>query len=134
MRSVVYFLPPRTSVTGSVGISTRPIFPSRPNAWMRDSSDSFTFRSNPEYVWMMYHFILGLVGCSASGVSPAGASIGAAVAAAAGIGCSVISLLCSCSMMFVCRRSLVTEILEDLVDPFADCRVDDPEINPEQRH
>src|SRR5579864_1438850 len=32
---------------------------------MRDSSDSLTLRSNPEYEWMMYHFMLGLRGASA---------------------------------------------------------------------
>ncbi len=66
MRSTVYFFPPRTSVTDSVGISTRPIFSSRANARTRDSSDSFTLRSNPEYEWMMYHFIFGLRGGSAT--------------------------------------------------------------------
>src|SRR5258707_8117507 len=60
MRSTVYFLPPRISVTGSVGISTLPIFSCRPKATMRDSSDSLTFFSKPEYVWMMYHFMFGL--------------------------------------------------------------------------
>src|SRR5258708_6098022 len=59
MRSTVYFLPARTSVTGSVGISTLPIFSCSPKATMRDSSDSLTFFSNPEYVWMMYHFMFG---------------------------------------------------------------------------
>ena len=44
----LYFFPPRTSVTDSVGISTLPILSCRPNACTRDSSDSFTLRSKPE--------------------------------------------------------------------------------------
>jgi hypothetical protein len=49
MRSLVYFLPPRTSVTDSVGISTLPILPAnRSSARTRASMDSFTLRSNPE--------------------------------------------------------------------------------------
>src|SRR6202140_5640636 len=64
MRSEVYFLPPRTSVTDSVGISTLPILSCSPKAATRDSRDSFTLRSNPEYEWMMYHFIFGLRGGS----------------------------------------------------------------------
>src|ERR1700693_6280217 len=64
MRSEVYFLPPRTSVTDSVGISTLPILSCSPNAVTRDSRDSFTLRSNPEYEWMMYHFMFGLRGGS----------------------------------------------------------------------
>src|SRR5438045_8258895 len=64
MRSEVYFLPPRTSVTDSVGISTLPILSCSPKAATRDSKDSLTLRSNPEYEWMMYHFMLGLRGAS----------------------------------------------------------------------
>src|SRR3954447_13563464 len=64
MRSEVYFLPPRTSVTDSVGISTLPILSCSPKAATRDSKDSLTLRSNPEYEWMMYHFIFGLRGAS----------------------------------------------------------------------
>src|SRR5205085_9045704 len=60
MLSTVYSLPPRISVTGSVGITTLPIFSSKPKACILDSRDSFTFFSNPEYVWMMYHFMFGL--------------------------------------------------------------------------
>src|SRR5215470_520637 len=70
MRSEVYFLPPRTSVTDSVGISTLPILSCRPNAMTRDSSDSFTLRSNPEYEWMMYHFMFGLRGASVVTAAP----------------------------------------------------------------
>src|SRR5579864_8093883 len=70
MRSEVYFLPPRTSVTDSVGISTLPILSWRPKAATRDSRDSFTLRSNPEYEWMMYHFMFGLRGASAVLVAP----------------------------------------------------------------
>jgi len=70
MRSEVYFLPPRTSVTDSVGISTFPIFSCSPKAATRDSSDSLTLRSNPEYEWMMYHFMFGLRGASPAGATP----------------------------------------------------------------
>src|SRR5580693_4313470 len=70
MRSEVYFLPPRTSVTDSVGISTLPIFSCSPKACTRDSSDSFTLRSNPEYEWMMYHFMFGLRGGSLVTATP----------------------------------------------------------------
>src|ERR1700674_1243292 len=72
MRSEVYFLPPRTSVTDSVGISTLPILSCNPKACTRDSSDSLTLRSNPEYAWMMYHFIFGLRGGSPPGTTSAG--------------------------------------------------------------
>src|SRR5579862_5090788 len=71
MRSDVYFLPPRTSVTDSVGIKTLPILSCNPKAATRDSSDSFTLRSNPEYEWMMYHFMLGLRGASPAAVPSA---------------------------------------------------------------
>src|SRR5206468_242321 len=54
----------------SVGISTLPILSSSPKARTRDSRDSLTLRSNPEYEWMMYHFILGLRGCSATAAAP----------------------------------------------------------------
>src|SRR5678816_796238 len=46
----------------------------KPNACTRDSRDSFTLRSNPEYEWMMYHFMFGLRGGSLVAVaSPLGA-------------------------------------------------------------
>src|SRR5437764_1046741 len=70
MRSEVYFLPPRTSVTDSVGISTLPILSCSPKAATRDSSDSFTLRSKPEYEWMMYHFMFGLRGASLVAATP----------------------------------------------------------------
>src|ERR1700722_1067495 len=75
MRSEVYFLPPRTSVTDSVGISTLPILSCSPNAVTRDSRDSFTLRSNPEYEWMMYHFIFGLRGASVEAAAPSAAAV-----------------------------------------------------------
>src|ERR1700739_3785777 len=81
MRSEVYFLPPRTSVTDSVGISTLPIFSCRPKACTRDSSDSFTLRSNPEYEWMMYHFMFGLRGGSLVVATPSAPEGCSAVAA-----------------------------------------------------
>src|ERR1700757_4490197 len=76
MRSEVYFLPPRTSVTDSVGISTLPILSCSPKAATRDSSDSLTLRSNPEYEWMMYHFMFGLRGASAVAVAPSAGGAG----------------------------------------------------------
>src|ERR1700752_4912959 len=75
MRSEVYFLPPRTSVTDSVGISTLPILSCSPNAATRDSRDSFTLRSNPEYEWMMYHFMFGLRGASVVVAAPSAAAV-----------------------------------------------------------
>src|SRR3954463_5519802 len=119
MRSTVYFLPPRTSVTDSVGISTLPIFSSSPNARTRDSSDSFTLRSNPEYEWMMYHFILGLRGCSAT-----------VVPASTGVPASVFSLLgssCINSESF----GLLCEETEHVVHAPADHVIDSPEIKTE---
>src|SRR5260370_42671619 len=57
MRFETTFLPPRTSTTSSVGISTRPILSCRLKAATRLSKLSLTFFSKPEYVWMMYHCI-----------------------------------------------------------------------------
>src|ERR1035438_10657471 len=70
MRSEVYFFPPRTSVTDSVGISTLPILSCSPKAATRDSRDSFTLRSKPEYEWMMYHFMFGFFGGSPLAATP----------------------------------------------------------------
>src|SRR5581483_2072668 len=121
MRSTVYFFPPRTSVTASVGINTRPIFPSSPKAWTRDSSDSLTLRSNPEYEWMMYHFIFGLRGCSATVVPP---STGDAPA-------SVASLFGSSCMM---KSSLLRKHVEQVVHATANDVVDHPEEQAKQKH
>src|ERR1700731_3645418 len=57
MRDDTTFLPPRTSTTSSIGISTRPILSCKLNADTRLSRLSLTFFSKPEYVWMMYHCI-----------------------------------------------------------------------------
>src|SRR5208282_2736003 len=57
MREETTFLPPRTSTTSSIGISTRPILSCKLNADTRLSRLSLTFFSKPEYVWMMYHCI-----------------------------------------------------------------------------
>src|SRR6266436_5044270 len=57
MRDETTFLPPRTSTTSSIGISTRPILSCKLNADTRLSRLSLTFFSKPEYVWMMYHCI-----------------------------------------------------------------------------
>src|SRR5215475_4086961 len=65
MREETTFLPPRTSTTSSIGISTRPILSCRLKAATRLSRLSFTFFSKPEYVWMMYHCML-MDRCSSS--------------------------------------------------------------------
>src|SRR6267142_5975696 len=57
MRFETIFLPPRTSTTSSIGISTRPILSCRLKTATRLSRLSLTFFSKPEYVWMMYHCI-----------------------------------------------------------------------------
>src|ERR1051326_7113947 len=106
MRSTVYFFPFRTSVTVSVGIRTRPIFSSRPKACTRDSSDSFTLRSNPEYEWMMYHFMFGLRGFSAT-----------AVAFSAVAGLVSVSLLFFCAS---CIEPLLCERAEEQINASAD--------------
>src|SRR6476661_2481620 len=124
MRSTVYFLPLRTSVTDSVGISTRPILSSSPKAWTRDSSDSLTLRSNPEYEWMMYHFILGLRGCSATAAAP---SAGGAPASAPPPGLLGSSCINSGPL-------LLAEIPEQLVHAPADQVIDNPEIKRKQKH
>src|SRR6266566_2278129 len=123
MRSTVYFFPPRTSVTDSVGISTRPIFSSSPKARTRDSNDSFTLRSNPEYEWMMYHFILGLRGCSATTVAP---SEGGAPA-------SVVLLFAS-SCMIQNPLALLREKTKKIIYASPNHVIDNPEINSEQKH
>src|SRR6266404_318524 len=58
MRDETTFLPPRTSTTSSIGISTRPILSCKLKAATRLSRLSLTFFSKPEYVWMMYHCML----------------------------------------------------------------------------
>src|SRR6266513_2809604 len=58
MRDETTFLPPRTSTTSSMGISTRPILSCRLKAATRLSRLSLTFFSKPEKVWMMYHCML----------------------------------------------------------------------------
>src|SRR6266576_5056158 len=123
MRSTVYFLPPRTSVTDSVGISTLPIFSSSPIAHTRDSSDSFTLRSNPEYEWMMYHFILGLRGCSATLVAPSDG----------GASASVVLLLAS-SCMIQNPLALLREKAEQIIHAPPNHVIDNPEINSKQKH
>src|SRR5215813_12353068 len=104
MRSEVYFFPPRTSVTDSVGIRTLPIFSCSPNAATRDSRDSFTLRSNPEYEWMMYHFMFGLRGASAVAAAP---STGGCPADSPAAGVSFFSS----STIFI--SSVRLEIVED---------------------
>src|SRR6266478_2930473 len=128
MRSEVYFLPPRTSVTDSVGISTLPILSCNPKACTRDSSDSFTLRSNPEYAWMMYHFIFGFFG----GSPPAATSGGG--------GCWPLSppaalwFFSSSGIVDDFFRSplLAREIMEQAVETAADRQIHDPEIKSKQ--
>src|ERR1051325_7602755 len=128
MRSLVYFLPPRTSVTASVGMSTRPIFSCRPNAATRDSSGSFTLRSTPEWEWMMYHFMFGLRG----GSMPCGTAAAACSAA------SEFRFFVSSSIVFdkiapICRLA-VREVAQDLVNAPPDNGVHNPEVGSEQEN
>src|SRR5215467_11598507 len=117
MRSTVYFLPPRTSVTDSVGISTRPIFSSRPKARTRDSSDSLTLRSNPEYEWIMYHFMLGLRGFSATAAAVSDCGAPASVVASV--------LVSSC---IVNPNLAFREVLDQIGNTTAKRVVDHPKI------
>src|SRR5579859_4621999 len=129
MRSTVYFLPARTSVTDSVGISTRPILSSRPKAFTRDSSDSFTLRSNPEYEWMMYHFILGLRGFSATAV--------ASCAAGCAPSASLLVLFSSCiviSKFPALQMSALRQILNQLCHRASERVVNSPEIKRKQKY
>src|SRR5437763_2238654 len=124
IRSPVYLSPPRTSVTDSVGMSTRPIFSSRPKACTRDSSDSFTLRSNPEYEWMMYHFMLGLRGFSA---------IAAALSWAAGEPASV-SLVFFCSSCIVETKPLPRKRPEEQIHASSDNIIDHEKIHTKEEH
>src|SRR5579885_1450466 len=129
MRSLVYFFPPRTSVTDSVGISTRPILSCSPKACTRDSRDSRTLRSNPEYEWMMYHFMLGLRGAS-------GAPLPGALPAASGCPPAFFSssaISCFISRTFCPARSAVPQGTEHEVDAAPDHKVDQPEIQAENK-
>src|SRR5579872_6822599 len=128
MRSDVYFLPPRTSVTDSVGISTLPIFSCRPKAATRDSSDSLTLRSNPEYEWMMYHFIFGLRGASAVTAAPSPAG-GASPPAPA----SFFSSSCMIKLNSV-ALSLVTEIAIQKTDALLNQVIDNKKINAKNKY
>src|ERR1700751_3388378 len=127
MRSLVYFLPPRTSVTDSVGISTRPILSCKPKACTRDSSDSRTLRSNPEYEWMMYHFMFGLRGASVAGFAPWEPSGSPEPSALAFFSSSCIREFISqtfCANAFLA----VPQRAEDEVDAPPDHEVHQPEI------
>src|SRR5215469_14125154 len=116
MRSDVYFLPPRTSVTDSVGISTLPILSCSPNAATRDSSDSFTLRSNPEYEWMMYHFMFGLRGDSAVAASlPATSGSVGVLASASFFSSSTIRCLLLTSLLSSNLESVRLEISEQCI-------------------
>src|SRR5882672_221112 len=130
MRSEVYFLPPRTSVTDSVGISTLPILSCNPNACTRDSSDSFTLRSNPEYAWMMYHFIFGFFGGSAAASAPAGC-----VSSPVAVPAALWFFSSSCIVNDFFRSPLLArEIMEQAVETAADRQIHDPEIKGKQEH
>src|SRR3981081_3217628 len=134
MRSEVYFLPPRTSVTDSVGISTLPILSCSPKACTRDSSDSFTLRSNPEYEWIMYHFMFGLLGASAVAVDPSAAGGWcspsppgpASFFSSSGIGCFFYR-----SLRQLPLESMALEIVEQKTDARLNELVDDEKIHRE---
>src|SRR5579871_5240954 len=141
MRSEVYFLPPRTSVTDSVGISTLPILPCSPKAATRDSSDSFTLRSNPEYEWMMYHFILGLLGTSAVAFAPSAA--GCCPAPSPPDGTSFFSSSCiwgvsvpiiSCTYQLSAISLLRLEQVEHIGHTVLNDVIDDSEIQREKEN
>src|SRR5436309_2969379 len=129
MRSEVYFLPPRTSVTDSVGISTLPILSCNPKACARDSSDSFTLRSNPEYAWMMYHFIFGFFGGSAGDSAPA-----ACVSSPVAVPAAFWSFSSSCIDDFFRSALAAREIMEQAVEAAADRQIHNPEIKCKQEH
>src|ERR1043166_3108163 len=129
MRSEVYFLPPRTSVTDSVGISTLPILSCNPKACTRDSSDSFTLLSNPEYAWMMYHFIFGFFGGSAGDSAPA-----ACVSSPVAVPAAFWFFSSSCINDFFRPALSAREIMEQPVEAAADCQIHDPEIKGKQKY
>src|SRR5579863_1134198 len=132
MRSTVYFLPLRTSVTASVGMSTLPILFSRPKACTRDSSDSFTLRSKPEYEWMMYQRMFGLRGGSA-GLPPSGACVSAAASGVRSFSSSLSSIVFTKTKL---PSSVLAmgEVLENKVHKVADGVVNNPEIDAKQEY
>src|SRR2546423_5491458 len=82
---MLYFLPLRTWVTVSIGMTTRPILSCKPNACTRDSNDSLTLRSNPEYAWMMYQRMFALVGRVRSFAACSGVCAGCSPSAVSGL-------------------------------------------------
>src|SRR3954469_20091193 len=137
MRSEVYFLPPRTSVTDSVGISTLPIFSCSPNAATRDSSDSLTLRSNPEYEWMMYHFMFGLRGASAVAVAPSAAGWGEVsppVCASFFSSSGIFGYFFSASVLARFCDLANPEIAKQRGHAFVDNEIDDPEVRGDNQH
>jgi hypothetical protein len=79
----------------------------RSSARTRASIDSFTLRSNPEYEWMMYHFMFGFDGVadcsavSAAGLSPLAAACSPGACLVAGWASALLtsSLICSSAML-----------------------------------
>ncbi len=72
-RSEIRFLPPRTSVTRSVGTSTVLMSPPASPCWTLPSSACLTFSSCPVWVWMMYHcFVLVASAMEPGGVTATG--------------------------------------------------------------
>src|SRR5581483_3970042 len=136
MRSLVYFFPPRTSVTASVGIRTRPIFSCTPNACTRDSSDSFTLRSKPEYEWMMYHFMFGFLAFSIPGATSWGNAESAAPSAPWPP--APISFFSSSCMLLTAfnRLTFLTmgEVAQHLVDAASDHKINHVKIQAEQEY
>src|SRR5438067_756624 len=118
---MLYFLPLRTWVTVSMGMTTRPILSCSPNACTRDSSDSFTLRSNPEYAWMMYQRMFAFVGRVRSFAACSGVC--------AGCSPSAVPVLTSCSVI-----DSLELVLQNQVHGVADQQIDAPEVQPEQRH
>src|SRR5271157_537769 len=105
---------------------------------MRDSSDSRTLRSNPEYAWMMYHFIFGLRGASppaaaSAGAAPAAVSTGAA--ALSGVPAAPSTFSSSTMKSLPSPRGLTArEIMQHPLQRLADRQIYQPEIEPEQKH
>src|SRR3954466_325766 len=118
---MLYFLPLRTWVTVSIGMTTRPILSCKPNACTRDSSDSFTLRSKPEYAWMMYQRMFALVGRVRSFANCSGVC--------AGCSPSAVPVLTSCSVIDSLKL-----VLQDQVHGVADQKIHAPEVHPEQCH
>src|SRR3954469_6940306 len=118
---MLYFLPLRTCVTVSMGMTTRPILSCNPKACTGDSNDSLTLRSKPEYAWMMYQRMFAFVGRVRSFANCSGVC--------AGCSPSAVPALTSCSVIDSLKL-----MLQDQVHGVADQKIDAPEVHPEQCH